>query len=83
LETGGMGVWRFAQHTQPYRPAVHHDVCGVVIEHGRDILARKRIGGVRDKKTCLTDSTITVEGEQAWEREVWGWRLCDRYEWQW
>jgi hypothetical protein len=30
--------------------AVHHDVGRVVVEHGRDVLAREGVGGVRDEQ---------------------------------
>jgi len=45
--------------TERYGLAVDHNICRVVIEHGRDILAREGIRCVRDEKTCLPYGTIT------------------------
>jgi len=39
--------------------AIHHHVRGVVIKHSGNVLARERVGSVRDEKTCLTDGTIS------------------------
>ena len=41
------------------RTAVNHDVSGVVVENGRNVLAREGVGGVTDEKTRLTDGPVT------------------------
>ena len=35
-----------------------HNVCGVVIEHGRDVFTREGVRSVREKEAGLADSTI-------------------------
>ena len=44
--------------TQVDRLAVHHHVRGIVVEHGRNILAREGISCVGNKEARLTDGTI-------------------------
>ena len=39
--------------------AINHHICAVVIEHGGNVLAGKRVGRVRDEKARLTDGTIS------------------------
>jgi hypothetical protein len=42
---------------------VNHDVRGIVVEHGRNVLSRESIRGVTDEEASLTDSSITVMGD--------------------
>ena len=44
--------------TQVNRPAVYHDVSGVVIEYSGDVLTRECIGGVGDQQTRLADGSV-------------------------
>lgn len=37
---------------------VDHDARRVVVEDGRDVLAREGVGGVGDEQTCLADGTV-------------------------
>jgi hypothetical protein len=56
---------------------VDHDARRVVVEDGRDVLAREGVGGVGDEQTCLADGTVT--GDHALQR-LGSWRghvCCD------
>lgn len=45
---------------------VDHDARRVVVEDGRDVLAREGVGRVGDEQTCLADGTVT--GDDAFQR---------------
>lgn len=47
--------------TEIYRSTIHHDTRRVVVKHGRNILARKGIRGIRDQQACLSHGTITYD----------------------
>ena len=54
---------------------VDHDTRRVVVEDGRDVLAREGVGGVGDEQTCLADSTVT--GDNALQRlSSWRGHVC-------
>ena len=54
---------------------VDHDTRGVVVEDGRDVLAREGVGGVGDEQTCLADGTVT--GDNALQRlSSWRGHVC-------
>ena len=54
---------------------VDHDTRRVVVEDGRDVLAREGVGGVGDEQTCLADGTVT--GDNALQRlSSWRGHVC-------
>jgi len=54
---------------------VDHDTRRVVVEDGRDILAREGVGGVGDEQTCLADGTVA--GDDALQRlGSWSSHVC-------
>jgi len=55
---------------QADRLVVDHNVCGVIVENGWDVLAREGIGGVRDQETRLSDGSVT--GNNALKRASGG-----------
>ena len=50
---------RSIPQTQVDGLAIHHDVRRIVVEHGRNVLAREGVGGVGNEQAGLTDSTVT------------------------
>jgi hypothetical protein len=61
-------------HQSPFRPCIHrgyatipnlprakgssHDGHGVVVEYSRNVFRGELVGGIADKKTCLSDRTV-------------------------
>jgi len=61
--------------SQADRLVVNHDTRRVVVENGRDVLAREGVGGVGDEQTCLADGTVA--GDDALQRlGSWSSHVC-------
>lgn len=52
---------RRVPQTKIDRLAVHHNVCGIIIEHGRDVFPRKRIGRVAYQEACFTYCSVEIK----------------------